>query len=290
MKHGKDSLSIWSMLCLMLLVLGMLLWTEYKNGFVSNMLAPLTGYAQAQLDSAGTGTFQDVSCIVGDYRLSAEEIRGDGYILTIVYALTRQDGGTLSENLRFGDYSNSAVASAGGGFSNYNLSSDGKTLWFTTEWISNENLALRRRATVTFTDLMLEEADGESITLMEGSWDLNLILRYRNAARTVQTENLTITGSGSGMYEIAKVRVSSLGIHIDMQVTDSAAEDSLMKDFSVSLLLQNGAAVNVEHINYGCHGREGQNTFTVEWGAQFDQSIDLGDIQDLVICGQSVPM
>ena len=96
---GKKSQRLWIRLLAASLALALLalpVHAEYDNGYVSNLLAPLFGYAQTELvDSIGVPI--NASVEVGEYLLTAEAVIGDRYNVAIVYALTRQDGGILPD-------------------------------------------------------------------------------------------------------------------------------------------------------------------------------------------------
>ena len=277
---------------------------ELATGSVSNLLAPLYGSAQTELvDSVGYPV--DASVTVNGYTLTADAVIGDRYSIAVVYTLTRDDGQPIPENVSFRDYSNSYFSFASGGGSCEYRRDEGlpaNQLQIVERWTSSGILPFFRGIHVVFEDLVLWDPEThESSILAEGTWELRFTARYRDTTVKVPVEDLTVTDSEGTEYEIRKILLSPLGIHMDLTLrpanADQLSEADLetfhgqaIHEFTVSLRLTDGTDLMIEDHNFGSSGATDALERRGDYGAFFDQPIPLDTISALVICGTEVPV
>lgn len=273
--------------CLALLLIAMPVGAEAKNGYISNLLAPLYGGAQTEIvDNIGVPIGASVT--VGDYTLTADAVIGDRYNLAIVYSLTHVDGAELSEWLRFDGWE-STGARGNGGYLNHQLSEDGKTMYLTEQWTGNQRLFLfKRDFQVEFTNLVIfGRGEAENIPVQEGLWQLRFPIRYEDTMKTVWRGKRQVTGSMGSIFTIRRVEVSPLGLHIKLDAP-SGYIDRLyqgQQEFSIRLLLQDGTLRKVEDFGGGGHGKSDAETLEYTIRVMFDTPVPKGDLKSLVICG-----
>ena len=111
---------------------------------------------------------------------------------------------------------------------------------------------------------------------------------------SVPVEDLTVTGAGGGAYQVKKILLSPLGIHMDLNLSNTGqAEDPdfrVLKDFTVSLILSDGSVRGLGNANFGFGGALDAEVLNGDYGAFFDQPIPLDEIAALDICGVQVPV
>ena len=223
--HGKKSRGLGVRMiaaCLALVLLALPVHAEYDNGYVSNLLAPLFGYAQTELvDSIGVPI--NASVEVGEYLLTAEAVIGDRYNVAIVYALTRQDGGIIQEGLRFSDWQMFHCFGSGGGSRSHQRSEDGKTIHIIQEYTGQHGLSwinrlfFNRKVTVKFEDLVQDLGpEQEDILILEGEWSLSFTLRYQDTTQRFPFHPIEVTDSEGNSYTLKKGYISPIGIHLDL--------------------------------------------------------------------------
>lgn len=270
---------------------------ELSSGTVSNFLAPLYGGAQTELvDSIGCPV--DASTAVNGYTLTADAVIGDRYNIVVVYTLTRDDGQPIPESVHFDQHSNALYrfSSGGGSMSMYR---DDETpenqVKIVEQWTSSGRLLFFRNAHVVFEDLVVwDEESGTSSLLVEGTWELSFTVRYRDTTVSVPVDDLEVDGADGITYQIRKILLSPLGIHMDMNILNiqdfQAFFNQHRSDFTVSLLLTDGTVLELGNTNFGSSGTEGETTGKGDYGAFFDQPIPLDQISALVINGVHVPV
>lgn len=270
---------------------------ELSNGTVSNFLAPLYGGTQTELvDSIGCPV--DASTTANGYTLTADAVIRDRYNIVVVYTLTRDDGQPIPESVHFDQYSNSLYrfSSGGGSMSMYRDDEMPENqVKFVEQWTSTGRLLFFRNAHVAFEDLEVWDAEsGTSSLLAEGTWELNFTVRYRDTTVSVPVDDLEVAGTDGITYQIRKILLSPLGLHMDLKILNiqdlQAFFSQRRSDFTVSLLLEDGSELELGNTNFGSSGSEGETTGKGDYGAFFDQPIPLEEISVLVICGTEVPV
>ncbi|MBR2894176.1 MAG: DUF4179 domain-containing protein [Oscillospiraceae bacterium] len=273
-----------AVLCLTLLVVSV----EASSGLVSNLLAPVYGSAQTELVN-DIGIPVDASATVGGYMLTADAIIGDRYNIVIVYTLSREDGEPLPDNIGFRDYKNSVTTgsfSSGGGSIRFQRSEDGSKLQIIEKWTSAYRVLLFRNATAKFTDLICDDNENEEL-LMEGVWELNFTVRYKDATVKLPVDELDVIGSEGYQYQIQKILLSPLGIHMNLIAPNTINEDpysKLMPDFQVSVVLKDGTVIKMVDGNRGGGGDVGSAALKAHYGVMFKEPIPLDTISALLIC------
>lgn len=276
--------------CFLIAILTIPVSAEFKNGYVSNLLAPLYGSAQTDIvDKVGIPIEAVVT--VGNYTLSADAIIGDRYSFAIVYTLKRADGNPLPEGLYFENDYNSLNGDLGGGICEYILSEDCTSLKIVQKWTSSTKLPFNRNATIEFSNLMQENGNDNKITVAEGTWRLKFIVRYERSGKVIPLETITVKDDSGIAYCIQNIELSPVGVHFDMTVPNPNQNGfdnkPIYQDFTLSIILDDSTEVRVENWNIGTYGDLNSDTLTADFGALFDIPIPIENIVSLRIC-QSV--
>lgn len=278
--------------CLALLLIALPVGAEVKNGYISNLLAPLYGGVQTEIvDSIGVPL--DASVTVGDYTLKADAVIGDRYNLTIIYSLTHVEGKTLSEWTRFDGWKSQGVR-RNSGYLSFQISDDGKTMHLMERLTGNQRLFLfKRDFQVDFTDLIIwdpEAAVGHP--LQEGHWQLRFTIRYEDTTETVWRGRKAVTDQNGGVFTIRKIELSPVGMHIDLDYPALYFEDvgKGHEAFQVSLLLKDGTVVTIEDFGMGGGGKTDGKTWDYNFRTMFDTPIPRGDLKSLWICDTEFPI
>lgn len=304
--HGKKSRGLVVRIlaaCLALVLLALPVRAEYDNGYVSNLLAPLFGYAQTELvDSIGVPI--NASVEVGEYLLTAEAVIGDRYNVAIVYALTRQDGGTIPEGLQFSDWQMFHCFGSGGGSRSHQRSENGKTIHIIEEYTGQHGLSwtkclfFNRKVTVTFADLVQDfGSEQEERLIQEGEWTLSFTLRYQDTTQRFPFHPIEVTDSTGNSYTLKKGYISPIGIHLDLTCPN------LWKDYtnpetgspqafceSIILVLKDGSQIPMENWNFGCRPTRKSDIQDANYGAMFSTPIPLDSMEALIVCGVTIPL
>ncbi len=267
-------------------VMSMAITAEAVNGAVSNLLAPLYGGAQTELvDNVGVPA--GASTTVNGYTLTAEAVIGDKYNIAIVYSLTRADGKCFDEMIYFEDSSNSFMDKNGSGIYRYDLSEDGTKIQIVEIWSSVDNLFLNRDANVIFTNLM--KSDGEDkILVAEGEWNLRFTLRYNDTSVNVPVSNMNVQDAVGKRYQIEKITLSQIGVHVDFTMQKAEAESSIGDvDFTLSVVLTDDTVIDVSG-GFACSIGSDDTAYKGDYGAFFDEPIPMENIKALIICGSTL--
>ena len=265
---------------------------EISAGTVSNLLAPLYGGAQTEIvDSIGIPV--NAATTVEGYTLTADAVIGDRYNIAIVYTLTREDGEPMPKGVMFADQSNSVTRGSGGGSISYERSEDGMSLQIVEEWTSASRFLFRRNAEVVFENLEVHDKESrERSVLVEGTWELNFTVRYKDATVEIPVGDLHVTGTEGYEYQIHEVYLSPIGIHMELTAPNTLdTEDPLshlMPDFTVSVLLNDDTAVEMTGANRGGGGGVDEERLDAHYGAAFREPIPLDTIAGLIICDQTL--
>ena len=267
-------------------------------GTGSNLPAPPSGGAQTELvDSIGYPV--DASVTVNGYTLTAEAVIGDQYNVAMVYTLTREDGEPIPQGAYFADRENSLHRGSGGGYlEQVREGLPENQMQLVETWTGDGALPFLRNVQVVFRDLTLYQEGEEPILLAEGEWELKFTARYRDATVSVPVDNLTVTGTEGKSYQLRKIQLSPLGVHMDLIAPNDIPKlgdppehaMGLLSDFTVSLQLSDGTILPVGNANRGGGGSMDDETIKAHYGALFDQPIPLEDVSALIICGTQVPV
>lgn len=299
--------------CLAVALLALPVSAEMRNGYVSNLLAPVYGGAQTELvDKIGVPIGASVTD--GGYTLTAEAIIGDRYSFAAVYTLKRTDGGKIPEGTTVAQWERGLVSGgggilsrilsllgggggSGGGILSHQLSEDGTTLIIVEQWTSSRQLYFTNRTVeVTFQDLERKGEDGERTVFAEGTWTLKYTLRYEDTTVEVPVRNLTLTTEEGYTYKIKKILLSSVGIHIDMETPNPDTAGMTIEDwirfpgFTVSVKLTDGTVTELTGGNRGGHGSEDKTVYDADYGNTFAVPIPLDQIEAIILCGTVIPM
>jgi len=267
---------------------------EIAAGTVSNLLAPLYGGAQTEIvDSIGIPV--NASTTVEGYTLTADAVIGDRYNIAIVYTLTREDGEPMPKGVMFADQSNSVTRGSGGGSISYKRSEDGMSLQIVEEWTGASRFLFRRNAHVVFENLEVYDRESrERSVLVEGTWELNFTVRYKDATVKVPVDDLHVTGTEGYEYQIHEVYLSPIGIHMELTAPNTLDKEDphshLMPDFTVSVLLNDDTAVEMTDTNSGGGGGVDEERLDAHYGAAFQEPIPMDTIAGLIICDQTLPV
>lgn len=265
---------------------------EIQSGVVSNLLAPIYGASQSQIiDDIGVPL--DASVTVNGYTVTAEAVIGDRHNISVVCSLQREDGAPLADGLYFEDRGNSFLLGSGGGSGSSKMSEDGTKQYIIESWNSELPLLFRHNATMEFHDLVQEtEEGGEPALVAEGTWTLRFNARYRDTTRKVPIEKgLTVTDTEGYSYEIKKVLLSQVGIHMDLIAPNTLKTGGwLMKEFKAALIRQDGTILETRGESKGGGGDDGADTFKAHYDATFEEPIEWEDIRAIQICDTEIPV
>lgn len=288
----KKRLSILLTCVLVLLILAMPVGAEVRSGYVSNLLAPLYGSSQTKLiDKIGYPIGSTATA--GGYTLSVDAVIGDRYHTAVVYTLSRVDGSDIPSDARFQDHPIAFQGHGGGGSVGYYPSPDRKELKIVEKWTSNMGMLFNRQVHSTFTNLTF----GDQV--VEGSWELKFAARFRNSMTKIPVKNLNVQDSKGQEFTIHKLYLSPIGLHMDMtspnffdyQGPDKVSEPSNpMEGFRVSLQMMDGSFIAIKDWNCGYRSSVGASTAKADFGAMFDQPIELKKVAAVHICDQVIPI
>ena len=277
--------------CLGLIMLAFPVRAEMINGYVSNLFAPLYGYAQTEIvDKIGQPI--GASTVVGNYKLTAEAVIGDKYNIAIVYSLSRIDGKPLDEGLNFQIYSNSLKTSGGASYSQI-LNEDKTQLSIIEKWKGINNLFLNRNISISFSNLVVTTADGEDIALVqEGLWNLQFCLRYEDTSVQILENEISVVDSSGITYQINEVFISPVGIHIDMTLPNphinGIETGRQFTNFSAAVVLRTGEVIPIENRLLGYNGNLENEHLEGDFSALFETPLSISDISELIICDTSI--
>ena len=274
-------------------------YAELDNGSVSNLLAPLFGYAQTELvDSIGYPI--NASASVSGYTITADAVIGDRYNMYVVLTLSRNDGEPVPENVSFPDSYNSAQGGTGGGYTEWKQNEDG-SVNIIESWSSKAPLHLGRNVTMTFPNLMKwhEETDDYTIEA-EGPWILRFALRYQDTTKKIPVNDLTVTDEKGNQYEIQKVLLSVLSCRVNMigprnmffSTSEDAGESPTISSFKagIAIRLKDGTIEPITNSNSSGSGTEGEQTVKAQYTGHFDVPHPLEEIKAIIICDKEIPV
>ncbi len=276
--------------CLIIAALAVPVTAEMRSGYVSNLLAPLYGFAQTELtDSIGKPL--NAVTVVGDYALSADAVIGDRYNLAVVFSLRRIDGKAVPDNLRFRDFD---ILFCGNGAEHiqYIPSEDRKTLYIIDNITVQSPSFLRRRHIEAVCNDPFFEKEEETIPYLEGDWSLRFSLRYPDVSKTYRLHNLSVTDAEGYRYTFHRLVLSPVGIHLDFTGEDPATRWGTYGPYWESLVvqveLQDGTMVPLDDRNVGGSGKSGSKKYKLGFGAVFPTPIPMDQIKAVHVCDQVI--
>lgn len=281
--------------CLVVVLLAVPVGAELRNGYVSNLLAPLYGTAQTELvDSIGIPL--GASTTVAGYTLSADAIIGDRYHFAVVYSLTREDGQKIDGRLRFGGRALTSSHPAGGGSVSYRLSEDGKTLYMVKRWNSASRIFPGKKLEEVYENLEIwVPGEKENTVVAEGEWRLSYTFRYEDTSQNIPVDDLSVKDAEGKEYEVSKILLSPIGIWMKISgpnpFVNGVTHDPYWTDLRVSVLLKDGTEIDLQDCSRGGgRVRSGEETMVGRYSSIFDLPIPLDTIAAVNICGTVVPV
>lgn len=299
--HLKRAVCVAAVFALLLGTAG----AELADGAVSNLLAPLYGGAQTELvDSIGHPVGASVTN--NGYTLTADAVIGDRHNIAVVFTLSRDNGQPLPERLHFYGWESNAFelspfGTTGGGYGGFNEwdPEHPDRMRLTYQWTLGGPILLRNFQ-LTARDLSIYDEESERYqTVAEGEWSLNFTLRYRDATQSVPVKDLTVTGPEGDEFEIKKLELSPIGLHIDAVApnphlgleSDDYRDLPIMPGFQVLVRLTDGTEIDANrNCNIGGGGSLDAPTMKTTYDCFFNFPIPFEDIEAVVICGTEVPV
>lgn len=294
--------------CLAALI-GTLITAEASTGSVSNLLAPLFGITQTEIvDDIGVPL--GVSASADGYTLTAEAMIGDRYNVAIVYTLRRDDGQPITEDMYFGNWETNIVegAASGRGLRRVRKEENPSEIIYIEEGNRARSL-LGRYVKVSFSNLTVyDEKEGKGPVVAAGPWNLNYTIRYKDSSINIPVKRLKVTDLEQQEYEIHKIRLSPIGIHLEGDGLNDQWESEVNQErypvnkedrFPVKIREKDGTCIVIEE-NYTLsmsgpvkeNGRKSRTSEKSEmsYEAMFAEPIPLEEIEALIICGTEVPI
>ncbi len=272
-----------------IIICGVAISLELANGGISNILAPLWGYSRVDI-VGNTAEPVEATTSSDGYTLTATAIIGDRYNHAVVYALSKDNGEAISEDVFFLDWSSNIQLSAScSGSLQYIKKEENPDVLYIVESWSHSTPLIGRMATATFSNLSIHSDTGD-IVIADGPWELKFILRYKDSSKEIPTNNLCVTGEDGGKYMVNRISVSPVGLHMDVVAPIPQSDDDqfdvgkhFMQDFNVALQLIDGAVVDIEASKGGAYS-EDDKTAKAYYSAMYDEPIALENIDALIIC------
>lgn len=169
------------------------------------------------------------------------------------------------------------------------VSGDGKTLSMLME-LSSEEAANDRDVKLKLKNFgkVINVKDGDEKILIEGRWELNFKLDYKDVSKTYKPE--VEIPAGEGTLQIDKITVSPISCFIEGKVgryCDSIeTEWESLHDLKVKM--KDGTAVSVLVDGSSWLADGGHSTGTME--GVFDKLIDMQQVESLLIGGEEIPL
>lgn len=215
------------------------------------------------------------------YTLTVDAIIGDRYSVIVGYTLSRDDGQPIPENI---DFRTRRHAGTGYGTRIEIDKEDPSIAHFHHRMRRNESL-LDRIVSVCFSDLITRNENGEDTVIAEGSWEFTITLRYPDLTEKLPVQKFTVTDDGGHTYQVKKIMLSPIGIHLDLLFYNPDYTGGIFKDFKMSLIMTDGTELLLPDGGGGGSWTEGDKTADVSYYAEFDIPIPREDIKAIVICG-----
>lgn len=305
-----------SIILIAVLLLTLLLGaTEAAQGSVSNLLEPIFGGARTDIvDSIGRPL--DASASAGGYTITAEAVIGDRYHLSVVYTLTRDDGGPIPDSIDFDRWDQASQFGSGSMWREYGnrdgLPANQVRLVESAESGELPILFFNRHAHVVFSGLRetryneKTEEDENVATLAEGPWVLDFAICYGDATVNVPVHDLKVTAEDGREFTVKRIQLSPFSAHIstvaqspyDGYETLAAWEEAgrphseweYARDFTVALRMKDGAPAPEISMGSSESATFGKPTLKAAYNASFDVPVLPEEIEALVLCGTEIPL
>ena len=260
------------------LIVSMALTAEATNGTVSNLLAPLFGGAQTEIvDEIGVPI--GASATVNGYTLTVDAIIGDRYSVMIAYTLTRDDGQPIPENI---DFERREIW-ASGYSTRIEIDEENPSVAHFHERSRRNVPLLGRKLTTSFTDLITNRGEDNETLVAEGTWEITFTVRYPDTSEKLPVKDLIVYDEAGKKYQVKKIILSSMGIHIDAIEYDPVFAEASYIGFQTILRLKDGTEIPLDG-GGGGGMREGDKTRKFSYYGRFDIPIPREDIQAIIIC------
>lgn len=261
------------------LILSMALSAEATNGTVSNLLAPLFGGAQTEIvDKIGVPI--GASASVNGYTLTVDAIIGDQYSVMIAYTLTRDDGRPIPENIDF----ETREIWASGYSTRIDIDEDNPSVAHFHERSQRNDVLLGRIITSSFSNLITNRGEENETVVAEGTWETTFTIRYPDTSEKLPIKDLIVYDEAGKKYQVKKIILSSMGIHMDVIEYDPVFAEVSYTGFKTTLVLQDGTEVPLEGGGGGSMNEDDEIRKFSYYGG-FDFPIPREDIKAIIICG-----
>lgn len=268
-----------------LLVLLATLTVEAQSGAVSSLLAPLFGGTRTEIvDHIGSPIGASVSA--DGYTITADAIIGDRYNLAVVYTLTRDDGQPMPEDLYFEEWE-TEYGSGGGSLAVVYDEENPSRYQLIEKWSGNVP-KIGRMCRTTFQRLAQLGEDGKPETVLaEGPWTLSYTASYTDATETIRLPETVVQNEYGVELEIEKLRLSPVGLYMDLNFLTVLDDTPKMLDVPVSIIGADGTQTQLSG-NCGANYTEGDTTANGHYTAMFPVPQFREEIAGLRICGTVV--
>ncbi len=274
-----------------IIIVGTLLTAEAAGGSVSNLLAPLFGFAQTEIvDEIGIPI--GVTDSVDGYTLTADAVIGDRYNVAVVYTLKREDGQPITDELYFNDWETNMIAGSGSGSLTWIVDEEHPDqISFIESWSCSTPL-FGRYVAASFSNLSIRhEGSEDSTVIAEGPWKLNYTLRYKDSTISVPVKKLKVTDKAGKNYQVNKILLSTIGLHIQgIYFNPVWEEENPLQYFKVSIRKKNGTIIDIQNSNKGYSFAQNDTSADIQFEAMFPEPIPMNDIEAVIICGTEVPV
>ncbi len=267
------------------LVLLATLTVEAQSGAVSSLLAPLFGGTRTEIvDHIGSPIGASVSA--DGYTITADAIIGDRYNLAVVYTLTRDDGQPMPEDLYFEEWE-TEYGSGGGSLAVVYDEENPSRYQLIEKWSGNVP-KIGRMCRTTFQRLAQLGEDGKPETVLaEGPWTLSYTVSYTDATETIPLPETTVHSASGIAIEVKKLRLSPVGLYLDLEFQAPITNGAMLLDLSVTLLGTDGSETPLSG-SFGASHSGDDATSQGHYTAMFPVPQFREEIAGLRICGTVV--
>ncbi len=263
---------------------------EVRNGYVSNLLAPLFGSGQTEIvDKIGKPI--GVSATANGYTLTADAVIGDAYNVAIVYTLSREDGQPIPEGAHFAQWGTDVLwgASGAGSLTKVKNEEDPSKLYFIEVW-SRKSPLIGRYITARFGSLEIRNESGEDTLIAQGPWELNYTVCYEDTSVRLPLHKLEVTDGDGDRYQMEEAILSPVGLRLNGRILDPQwREEPPFKNFKVEIRMQDGSVIRLEDHSSGGGYAEGARSADYYFNAMFEIPLALENIEALIICDVEYP-
>ena len=270
---------------------GTVLTAEAAGGSVSNLLAPLFGFAQTELvDEIGKPI--GVSDSADGYIITADAVIGDRYNVAVVYTLKREDGQPITDKLYFEDWKTNMIGNSSGSGSFYSVVDENNPneISFIESWSASTPL-FGRYVTATFSNLSIYREGEDGTVIAEGPWELHYTLRYKDSTISVLAKKINVTDDAGKEYQINKILLSTIGLHIQGIIFDPVwGQEDMLDHFKVSIRKVDGTVIDMQNTSKGYSFAQNDTSADIRFEAMFPRPIQTSEIEAVIVCGMEVPV